>query len=195
MCLAATGALQACGSSDSDNGGSNSSTFSSGLPKDESLGSLSDADSQTLCNALASYSASAAAAQKDSGCKIVGFGAAGLAHNFGSAKTDADVQKACSDAETACKNSPPQRVDAGAPTCTKPPASCTATVGELETCLTDSSAALSDALSKIPECTSLTVADVTPKDGGLVGPTGSVPSCSVVNQKCPGLLSAAPPGP
>jgi hypothetical protein len=194
--LVAAAVFPACSSSSSNNGSSGS--FSSGLPKDASLGGLSAADQKTLCDSLQSYTSSLPA--NNSACKLAGIAQAAVSQ-FGGAKSDADLQKACSDAETACKNRPTPKFDAGTTTSTcKPlPANCTATVGELETCITDGTAASSKAFASIPECSALTASFFKPSDGGGLGGLGTTPpSCQPVNQKCPGLVgmsSATPPTP
>lgn len=197
--LVAAAVFPACSSNSSSNNGS-SGSFSSGLPKDASLGGLSAADQKTLCDSLLSYESSAST--NTSACKFAGIAQAAIAQ-FSGAKSDADLQKACSDAETACKNRPAPKVDGGTTTSTcKPlPPNCTATVGELEACITDETAAANQAFASIPECSALTASFFKQDGGGLGrGLGGGTPpaSCQTANQKCPGLVggsSTTPPTP
>jgi hypothetical protein len=178
--------LPACGSSKSSDGGS--STFSSGVSKNQSLGTISAGDLKSLCDAFASYGTSNASSQKSSVCKFNGFTAA-LVQSLGTAKTDADLRKACADAVTSCE-SKPASADAGTSTCTKPASTCTATVGELETCVNDSSSSLDKAVAGVPACSTLTAKDLQPSDAGPLSTFRQPASCLTLNQKCPGGLSA-----
>jgi hypothetical protein len=182
--LAALVLVPACSSSSED--GPNSSTFSTGLPPSQSLGSISDADLKTLCAAASSFANDLV--NHDSACLIAGYDAAAVQHLLGTAQTDADLQKACTDAETACKNDPAR--DAGTTTttqtCRKPPASCTATVGEYEACVNDAKAAYQMQFSSLSTCAALTAADLRMPEGGPTAtPSNQPASCKVVSTKCP----------
>lgn len=176
--------LPACSSGGSSG---NQTSFSSGLAKDAPLGGLSDADVSKLCDAIGNYYTTDPALA-GSRCHIAGVAAAGLAAAFGGAATDADLQKACSDAESACKKAPPSNADAGASTCTKPTGTCTATVGEFEACVTDSTAAVNSVLANLPSCATITKADLgsaAASDGGGTTTRETPASCATVDQKCP----------
>ena len=186
--MAGSCAIPACGGDD----GSTSSgpgALSTGLPKDEVVGSFSDADAQQFCRAVGDYVAkdpNVRAAE----CRLGGLGAAAGAAFFGSA-TDADVQKACSNFEAACLSAS-QNADAGTSSCHKPTGTCTTTVSEFEACLSDSLSALEGAVAQVPSCSSLKVADVTPgtSDGGGAAKVQDPASCAVVRQKCPDGLAS-----
>jgi hypothetical protein len=123
---------------------------------------------------------------KQISCKLSGIGVALGANAGGTAPTDADVQKACSDFVSVCESTPTQ--DAGGPSCQIPSGPCSASVAELEACVTDETKETKDAVSVIPDCVSLTVRDLTPSDGGgLFGTSTARPaSCDSLEAKCPG---------
>jgi hypothetical protein len=183
LCIAAV-----LGGCSSDNGGSG---FSTGLPKSESLGGLNGSDAQKVCDAFQNFSGSVI--PKSSECKLVGISAATYAAFTGTA-TDADLQKACSDAVTKCEQNPPQtsHVDAGAMQCTPPSSNCKATVGDLEACMNDVKTAASQAYANVPDCSSLKASEFKTTDGGLPSST-FIPhytppaSCQSFAQKCPEL--------
>ena len=112
--------LPACSSKSSGNG---SPTFTSSLPSSQSLGNLSDADESRLCSEISDFETKAAASVQSNPCKLQGIVAAGVAEAFGRGTvTDAQLQKACSDAEQSCAQTPARNFDAGTTTatCTKP---------------------------------------------------------------------------
>ena len=169
-----------------DSAGSNA--LSSGLPKDQVVGNFSDADAQQFCAAVEKY------VETDPGfhaavCHVQGFGAAfGVA--FLGATSDAELQTACSNAESGCLKSLAQGVDAGTSTCRKPSGTCTVTVGELEACLSDSLTAMQTDLAKLPSCSTIRASDLMPTTGG--GQQAPQPaSCAVVNQKCPDAMQSS----
>jgi len=172
----------ACSSSSSGGG----SSFNAGLPASESLGSLSDSDAQKLCDAVRSFSSSNSSVSSQV-CVFAGLVAAGVQASLNASASDADLRKACSDAESACQKQPARHVDAGAATCSKPDASCTATVGELQTCINDENAAFQNAASSLPTCGSLTRAQLLSEAGPVsTAPQASTPaSCQTFAQKCP----------
>ena len=176
-----------CGGDDTSSG-SASGSLSSGLPKDQVVGTFSDADAKQYCDAVAQYVGSDAAFRAGS-CHSVGWSAAFGRTLFGTT-TDADLQKACSDAESACLSRMPTSVDAGTSTCQKPAGTCDVTVGELETCTTDSLNAIKEQMSKLPPCATLTAADFKiSADAGIVRQQ-SPASCAVVSQKCPSAIQS-----
>ncbi len=182
--LLASAALPACGSSSSSSSGS---SFSSGLSKTASLGDLTDADYAKLCAAMDSYYKSDPAFT-NARCHATGLGAAALASLLGGASADADLQKACSDAETACKNAPASGGDGGAYTCGKPTGTCTATVGEFEACISDATQAVNASIASAPSCATITKADIGNPLGAGDGGVTKLPtpaSCQTVDQKCP----------
>jgi hypothetical protein len=173
-------------SGDDTSSGSGAGALSSGLPKDETVGALSDADAQKLWHALAQYVASDPGI-RSAECRLAGIGAAVGAAFLGTA-SDTDLENACTRMESACLNASPN-ADAATTTCHKPTGTCDVTVGEFETCLSDTLAALKHAVSTLPSCSTLRASDLGTGSGA--GPTLQSPaSCQVVNQKCPGGLAS-----
>jgi hypothetical protein len=173
--------LSACGS----DGGSGSATFTTSVPSATPLNMLSSSQLQTLCNDLKSFamSSSVYADAKDAGCRLAGMIAAALSGKT----TDSDLQAACTTAYNQCKSAP---VDSGTMTdtglaCTAAPPTCTATVGEVTTCLNDEFSQLGQLLKSIPSCSQLTKAYLN-GDAGIVGGSNEAPaSCKSLEAKCP----------
>ena len=162
----------ACGGSDSGGG------FSTSVPSSQQLGSLSDADTTKLCNDIKSYQTSLNSQLKALSCKTSGlFGAA-----FAQPATDAEAQSACKTAYDKCVAAPAQ--SDGDDACTPPPASCTATVGELTACMNDLPGYITSASNAIPSCASLKLSDLM----STTDPSDSVKepaSCTSYEAKCP----------
>jgi hypothetical protein len=105
--------------------------------------------------------------------------------------TDADVQKACADAETRCQKglaSAPSNADG----CRirRPSSTCTATVGELEACLNEQFDTLEKAVSAIPACSELRLADLRPSDAAIAFAPTDGAACRTFNEKCPGVVAS-----
>ncbi len=183
----------ACGGSSSGGSGPGSTEFSSSLPGDKSLGSLSDSESAKLCSELESYYGPNGAVGKETkevGCR---FSALFLAA-FSGATTDSALQAACKSGYDQCQAAPAQT---DTTTCMKPAASCTATVAEMETCISDSTKALADLGSQFPECSKVTLASLqSTMDPGTTPPASTdPPSCTAIEAKCPGFLTTPTPSP
>ena len=163
-----------------------SGDYSSGVPGDKQLGSLSEQEFQGLCKKLDDYFSTGpvAAGIEEFNCRMSGlFGAA-----LSGAQTDAALQTACKPVYDACIAAPTMATS----TCTKPDATCTATVAEYDACLNDSLDALSTLQNALPSCDKLTVASLGSL-GSLGGATSAQESasCQTVKAKCP----SAPPAP
>jgi hypothetical protein len=181
--------LPACGGATAD-----STTYSSGLPPDKSLGDLGAVDGANLCTSLASYLRKGPGAAL---CKFSGLLAASFRHGFpGSAGTESEVRTACTDTQASCERS--LRSDLGSSGCVPPPSgsSCTATVREYEACVSEEFATLEQALTGVPECSSLTLADLEPVsfDGGTVraeiNPSGGR-ACTLLKERCPAAFASS----
>ena len=166
--LLAAGLLVAC----SDSG------FSTGLPSNKGLATLSPDEANQLCAATASYVASKA---KMTTCRLEADAAA-----FTQGKTDADARMICKQQLTSCMAAPAAGGGGSTNTgCQPPPASCTATVGEYETCLNDLSTAYDKALAGLPNCDTLTLSF-----NGLPSSRPSLQSlasCNTLSSKCTGI--------
>lgn len=171
--------LIACSSGDDGN-----KSYSTGLPPGATLGGLSDADMQTLCNSAKQYVASNAALQ-DAMCKFSGAVAASFG-TLGGPATDAQVQALCASAYGACVSG--FTGDAGTASCAKPAPSCTATIAEYETCTNDSIVLEENLAASIPACKDLKVSDLRSTDGGSSVDIESPASCKSLKAKCPELF-------
>lgn len=70
--------------------------------------------------------------------------------------------------------------------CARPPATCMATVGELEACLTDLGGQYEKQLEAAPTCESLTLASAPMAPAGR---TEEPMSCQVYRAKCPTMTA------
>lgn len=161
------------------NNGNNGGGFDSGLPDDQTLGSLSPSDAQALCDKFDAYfsKGSVATSLHELNCRMAGiFGVV-----FAMPQSDADAQAACKALYDECVTAPAETTSQ----CTAPDATCMATAGELEQCLNDSVDALEQASSAIPSCDKLKLADLSasPSDMGMQ-PAESA-ACTAVETKCP----------
>ena len=174
----------ACGSDDSG-----SKPYSSGLPANKIIDTLTDADITILCLSLHDH-ISNDRALRSATCHFLGFVAAWGASLAGTA-TDADLQKACTDSEAMCKSTPPTSEQS---TCTRPPSGCAGTVGEFEACVTDSVAAASKQLAAYPACSSVTASTVSKLfssgGSGAMPMTAAPASCTALERKCPGIQNS-----
>jgi len=179
--LAAAALSSACGSDASGSSGQ----FASGLSGSESLGSLSDADVQTLCASLGDYLASDTDFRAAT-CHFAGIGAALTSSVFGG--TDEQAQMACTSTESACNSASASESQS----CQKPTGACDATVSEFETCVTDTLREVSATLSSLPACTAIKVSDLTasPSSGSDVTQLPEPASCQTVQAKCPSAQSS-----
>ncbi|MFL5304004.1 MAG: hypothetical protein ACJ8F1_02275 [Polyangia bacterium] len=163
--------------------------FTTSVPAGTKLTALTPAQETQLCNDIAAYEQGTVVTAL---CKEEAFTAALFLYAFSSpTPSDADLQAACTAAYTSCLNP-----DGGATTksdCTSnEPATCQATVGDVKTCLQDSTSAYQAASASIPSCGTLTGASVaaaaaTGADAGA-GPT-SPASCTKFDSTCNQMTS------
>ena len=200
-------ALAACGSDDKKSssgggagggGGGGAVDIDTGLEGSAAMNSFSAAEIQAACDkALAQAEAAADAVMveyaddlKEGGCTMAGM----MAAAFAPAGTDATA--ACEEARTACMSAPaegeeePEEED----TCAGDLADCTATVDEVEACVSDQISA--DLASIKPMATAM--AAMSCDDAGEPGEMGEEPaetpdpaSCTAIKDKCPALLEEA----
>jgi hypothetical protein len=184
------------GSSSSSGGGTPTGTsaggaFSTSVPSSTSLNSLSPAQLTELCSELSNYlnNGGFTKSASDYECKVLALVAAAAA------TTDADAQAACTASYDACQP------DAGAAPatgqCTAPPATCTATVGDLKACLNAYSTTFATLDASVPSCDTLTVAKVQSSLAALAGDGGTglttPAACTSYQAKCPDSSMAPPP--
>jgi hypothetical protein len=178
----------ACGGSEQPKGGSPSGPFSTGIAGTKTLGSLTDSEMQTLCAANAAFARTVMTPEM--ACRAGAIGFAGLS-GMSPTATDAQIQQTCAMIYGMCmaggpSGGAPATADAGANTCAKPDATCTATVAEYETCMNDSKTAMQQAMSSAPACEALTVAWVKANSGDAGSSSVDPPSCQAIKAKCPG---------
>ena len=177
--LVAGATLPSLGCGDDDKPGTG--PVASGLPADKPVGTLTSAEATQLCKAVDSSLSDAVIS--DSLCKFVAvFGVSVEAAVMPSA-TDAMLQASCTTGFNQCKASPSSTGDA----CKPAPASCTATVGEVEKCLGDMKAAVAALGASVPACNTLTRASLNSPSGGA-GALKEPESCAALERKCPDLV-------
>lgn len=183
----------ACGGGSSGGG---AGTFTTSVPGNKTLGSLSDPELATLCADGAKFAAEPVH-QMDN-CRLTAFLSTALMAVFSTDATDASLQMSCSETYDQCLN---PSVDGGTnggydggtgPSCSRPAANCAATVAEYTTCINDQAAETHAAASAVPACSAVSVSSLSGSDGGTAGPTLTEPaSCQLVQSKCSGLSAAA----
>jgi hypothetical protein len=160
----------------SGSGGTGSGNVDSGSPEGTPANELTDAQVQAFCDSVGK--ATEAAIGADAQAATCGFSAYFVATLSGG---DA---AACQMAYDECASAPP---DTTSEECTKPSDTCTATVGEIEACLSDSLAQMKQLLAALPGC------DDLGKDVGEPSLESESPaSCAVVQEKCPEALDNVP---
>lgn len=183
--LAAVAAV-ACGGSDEGGKGGGSTTpgkVESGAPASTPANQLTDAQVKSFCDSASqAFGATLSSGEAQQG--LCGFSAYFVA-SLGSASGGGDPAATCKMVYDECLKTPPQSTQEE---CTKPSATCTATVGEIEACLNDSMAQLQQMLKSLPGCDDVG----TQVEDPMLG-TGEQPaSCQVVQQKCPEALDEVP---
>ena len=182
--VTACGLLGSCGG---DDGGA--APFQSGVDGNKSLGSLSDSEADKLCKAGEAWAENlfSDAELKSLSCKLGAFvGAA-----FSGAKTDAELRSTCTMLYDECQKQPaePPSSMPEPSMCEKFPTNCTATVAELETCLSDFGTAYKSAFQSVPGCDSISASSMTSEPRETEEPA----SCKALEMKCPGW--GGPEGP
>src|SRR5437016_7740802 len=125
LCLLLAFLASACGGSG----------FSTGVPPNKPLGSVTPAEAQQICAATASFVESKGTATS---CRFQALAAA-----LAQGKTTSEARTICNQKESDCLKASSVGSGSGSGTnnCQPPPAACTATVGEYEACLNDTGAA------------------------------------------------------
>jgi hypothetical protein len=169
------GGSSAAGSGASGAPSSGAGDYSSGVSGDKQLGSLSDSEFQGLCKKLSDHfsTGSVGKSVEEFTCRLAGLFAGATA------ETDAALKAACKSAYDQCLAAPHMTDE----TCTKPAATCTATVAEYDACVSDSAKALVALGNELPACAELTLSSLEMIDLGEE--TASPASCKVLETKCP----------
>lgn len=170
----------ACGGEDDGDGGGGDD-FS--LPDSAVLGTLTDAQSETLCKETKAYLSKTGLDQdqKELTCRLAGLFATFPADG-GLPMSDAALQAACKTGYDPCIASAPEEVS-----CTKPTATCTATVGEYKACLSEAESASGEGLALLPACSELTLAKWAMLIAGGTNQIPPLPACTTFEDKCPDL--------
>jgi hypothetical protein len=158
--------LAACG------GSGGPGTFSTSIPGDRPLNSLSSSELATLCSdASKSFSSSGL---KEDDCRLTGF----LAASFQpSSATDPELQAVCAQATMSCLTR--------MPICpTQVPANCTATVAELTACDNDSAVQMHALASKLPACGGINRAAINANASVTTSQGPEPASCLSYGAKC-----------
>ena len=175
--VAGAGGAAHAGGATSASGGASTST----LPGDKLLNSLTDPEFAGLCQEFdADFAAGTPTgmALVEADCRIAGIFFAALSGG----QTDAAVQAACKSGYDQCIAAPTQSDPA---TCTKPGATCTATVAEAEACFNDSLASIATLKDALPMCSALTVASLSDGSSSPTSDEMTPPSCVTYQAKCP----------
>jgi hypothetical protein len=169
------------GTSGGTGGGTGSSvTAVSGT---KTIGSLSAAEATQLCNDTYGYFGTAI--PHATACKWNGLYRAASS----SSMTTDQLRTGCSLAENSCLQS-----DAGAfvnPGCGDVPKTCTATVAQYATCISDEVTLFNQTVNGFPSCMTVTMAGTGPIFDALAGGTPPA-SCTSLGDACPALLVPNP---
>jgi hypothetical protein len=180
-----SGAGGGTGGSATGTGGTAGGTGSSvtGVSGTKTIGSLSAAEATQLCNDTYGYFGTAI--PHATACKWNGLYRAASS----SSMTTDQLRTGCSLAENSCLQS-----DAAAftnPGCGDVPKTCTATVAQYATCITDEVALFNQTVNGFPSCMTVTMAGTGPIFDALAGGTPPA-SCTSLGDACPALLVPNP---
>jgi hypothetical protein len=163
--------------------GGNGNGFSTGVDPSKPLGSLDQNEFNQICASVRSWLTNTQDRTRKLSCQVSAVSRARVG-----ATTDADIKLRCQQRYDECVAGLAAQGDAGAPrvsttTCTKPPASCTATVGEYEACVNDTSAEYDRVFGMVPTCSSLTLMSSAMLNSTNFRPM-SPASCQALSTKC-----------
>ncbi len=173
------GALVALACSGDDDG---AGSGGSGLPADQPVSQLTAAELQQLCSSMSE----GAAVPVADVCKMTGLMAAALEAAFAGTADMAALREACRSTREQCLASGPAPATT-TEACTAP-ANCTATVGEVESCIDASAALARQTYAAMPSCESLEASDLDGTSTTTETAT-TPPECAALETKCPGMVS------
>jgi hypothetical protein len=147
----------------------------SGLDGSKQVGSLTEAERKTLCDAAASAAGSVAEDAKAGSCRLAGV----VAASFGGGG-----EAACEAAVTACEDAEPQPAEGG-DDCSINTTDCTATVAEVEDCLNAQLSVTKDFLETVgsKSCGEL----LDPAQVMSIAQPTTPAECTALAAKCPGI--------
>jgi hypothetical protein len=172
------------GGSTGSGGVSGGGTFTTSVSSSTKLTGLSSAQATQLCNDVNHYSQTTLA---PSTCKLSGILGAFTLLIGNSSATNAQLQAACTSAYNACLSG-----DGGTVTGTcdptaimSSPSTCTATVGDVSTCLNAEGSEVVQIYATIPSCSEVTAANITSTfaDAGT-GPTDPASCMTLDSMNC-----------
>jgi hypothetical protein len=180
-------AFGACGGDDKKDGGTSVDT---GLEDSKTLNALTQPEFQQFCDGLSN--ADQKAISKEDGCKstaylTVAIAAGAAAVSGAPMPTDADLQAACKTAYDQCMQATPQPTQKAC----QQDATCTATVGEAETCYAAGLKQATDGLKSMPSCSAITAQTFAPQDAGTSTTAPEPAECTAVKGKCPNWATVA----
>ena len=158
-------------------GGDEGGAVSSGVPGSTVLGGMSNDSLQKVCASVDRWGKQAGMEDKlkEFGCRMRG--------NVAAALSQPDSRRdTCQALYDPCAQAPAPTAASGAG-CTPPPSSCSATVGELETCLNQMPQVIDELLVILPTCADVASAPGNPIATAL---TKIPSSCQALNAKCAG---------
>jgi hypothetical protein len=179
--LACLALVVACGGSDDDK--KSNGEFTTSVPTDKPLGSLSDSEADQLCEDLGNYIENSSFGTD---AQVVSCRAAGLFAAVSSgAQTDAAAQAACKSAYDDCMAAPSETTQE----CSKPDASCMATVDDYTACIDEAQGYFEQVKQLFPPCDQLSLDDYNDIAGGPPAPPAA---CEALDMKCPDGPSVIP---
>lgn len=182
------GALQACGSTERSDHGEQPEgpEFSSSVPEDKTLESLSETEAETVCRDLEEF-ISQDVVQQDN-CRMLGVLAAAFTAEFSAEASDADLRSLCSTTYEECASS--AAATDGECDASEFSDNCSASVAEYGACLEETFGQLHGFVGQLPSCSSLsreTLSEMSPEGP----PFGVGAECANFQAKCPGISQAA----
>jgi hypothetical protein len=156
--------------------------FMTSVPANKPINTLSSGEIATLCADAETFVTKSAF--HDDLCRLDAF----LATTFvtSSTSTDAELSAACTSAYNACVAD----VTGSTATCDPPPATCTATVGELTACANDEAAQFHEMAAKLPTCAGITRAAVEAQGSAATAGFTAPASCLAYQTKCSDMTGA-----
>ena len=150
-------------------GGGSGGTFMTSVPPSTPLNSLTPAQSTQICNDFAAYATNTL--QPDV-CRADAVETAAGLLSSQPAPTDAQLQAACTEEYNACVGGGDGGLGFSGLMCDASsgiPATCTATVGDLESCFNGLQAQSNAILATLPTCSTITMANLVAASGKLAG--------------------------
>jgi len=185
----ATGTAGSAGGTTGTGGGAGGATGTGGgagggsvtsISGSRTLGSLTKAESDQLCDDTKAYFMTAIS--KANSCKFSALSNAAST----SAPNDTVLRTNCTSMETSCNASATMGPGA-ATSCFMPPATCTATVAQYSACISDGAALLNQSATTLPSCSAVRLADITPIFGAVEA-LYQAAGCMVLTAACPDFV-------